>query len=236
MFPALLTFPSERPVFIQDMTNNLYSAHMYYWSKVVVEFPIHMAVPICYGIIVYFMAHLARNAQAFFIFMLISILLGYTAQAMGMMLSAIFEKAQTALAIGPLLMMPIMLVAGLLANTDRMEPGWIWLEYLSFMRYAYKAYILNEYEHLPVMDGPRYKTGWDAVRVLGFTKSSDRWQVDAGVLFSMMVFLRVMGSLALWYHGTKNNAKLPYPSNFQKQSRAGGAASLSHRAKKTAKK
>jgi hypothetical protein len=142
---------------------------------------------------------------------------------MGMMLSAIFEKAQTALAIGPLLMMPIMLVAGLLANTDRLEPGWIWLEYLSFMRYAFKAYTLNEYSHLPVMDGPRYKSGHDAIRLLGFTKHTDRWEVDAAVLVSIMVFLRIMGSIALWYHGTKNNAKLPYQRNFQRHSGGGHA-------------
>jgi ABC-type multidrug transport system permease subunit len=219
MFPALLTFPTERPVFIQDMTNDLYSAHMYYWSKVVVEFPVHMIIPAIYAIIVYFMAHLARNAEAFFIFLLVTLALGYTGQAVGMMLSAVFEKAQTSLALGPMIMMPIMLVAGLLANTERMEPGWIWLEYMSFMRYAYKAYILNEYNHLPVMDGPRYKTGWDAVRGLGFTKHSDRWEVDVGVLVAMMAFLRIMGSIALWYHGTKNNAKLPYPSNFMKLTR-----------------
>jgi hypothetical protein len=35
----------------------------------------------------------------------------------------------------------------------------------------------------------------------------------------MMAFLRIMGSIALWYHGTKNNAKLPYPANFQKLNR-----------------
>jgi ABC-type multidrug transport system permease subunit len=215
LFPALLTFPNERPVFIQDMTNNLYSAHMYYWSKVVVELPIHIVVPIGYAIIVYFMTHLVRTAECFFIFLLISVVLGYTAQALGMMLSAIFKDAQTSMAMGPMIIMPLILVAGLLANTERLEPGWIWLEYMSPVRYAFKAYIRNEYMHLPVLDGPRYKTGWDVVRGLGFTKDSDRWQVDVGAMVAYMMLFRVLGSAALWYHGTKNNAKLPYQRNFQ---------------------
>jgi len=219
LFPALLTFPAERPVFIQDMTNDLYSAHMYYWSKVVVEFPIQIAVPTLYSIIVYFMSDLTRTPQQFFIFLLLVIILSYTAQAFGMLLSAAFEKAQMSLALGPLILMPIMLVAGLLANTERLEPGWVWLEYMSFVRFTYKGLILNEFEHLPHLAGPKFLTGEAVIELLGFTKSTDRWQVDVGANIGYMLFFRVAGSFALYWHGRQTQNRLPYADNFHKMTR-----------------
>ncbi len=43
--------------------------------------------------------------------------------------------------------MPLAFVGGLFANTDRLEPGWIWLEYISFPRYVFKSFpILDRHE------------------------------------------------------------------------------------------
>jgi len=221
LFPALLTFAQERTMFIQDMTNDLYSAHLYYWSKVVVEFPIHITVPTLYVIIIYFMTDLVRTAAQFFIFLLIVIVLSYTAQALGMLLSAIFKKAEVALALGPMIAMPLVLVAGLLANTARLEPGWIWFEYMSFFRYAFKGMILNEFNHLPKLAGPRFLTGDSVIQMLGFTKSTDRWQVGVAVNIAYMIFFRILGSSALYWHGLQTHSRLPYADNLRKMKRAG---------------
>jgi ABC-type multidrug transport system permease subunit len=214
MFPALLSFPPERAIFLQDMTNDLYSPFLYYWSKVVVEFPLHLITPTLFSVIYYFMLHLVRTAEQFFIFWFVLWVNGYTGQALGMLLSATFSNANSALAVGPLIVMPLSIVSGLFANTKRLEPGWVWLTYLSFMRYTFKSLIRNEFLHLPSLAGPRYADGQAVIRALGFTKTSDKWGINTVINLGIMAVLRIAGSIMLWVHARRQQATLPFLENY----------------------
>jgi ABC-2 type transporter len=50
----ILIFPDERPVFLREVGNNMYSVSAYFFGKVLAELPASIITPIVYGCIVYF--------------------------------------------------------------------------------------------------------------------------------------------------------------------------------------
>lgn len=50
----VLLFPDERPVFLREVGNNMYSVSAYFFSKVIAELPASIITPILYGTIVHY--------------------------------------------------------------------------------------------------------------------------------------------------------------------------------------
>ncbi len=50
----ILIFPDERPVFLREVNNNMYSVTAYFFGKVIAEIPASIIVPVLFGCIVYF--------------------------------------------------------------------------------------------------------------------------------------------------------------------------------------
>ena len=50
----ILIFPDERPVFLREVNNNMYSVTAYFFGKVIAEAPASILTPIIFGSILYF--------------------------------------------------------------------------------------------------------------------------------------------------------------------------------------
>jgi ABC-type multidrug transport system permease subunit len=50
----ILIFPDERPVFLREVNNNMYSVSAYFFGKVIAEIPATIITPVIFGSIVYF--------------------------------------------------------------------------------------------------------------------------------------------------------------------------------------
>ena len=50
---VILIFPDERPVFLREANNNMYSVSAYFWAKIVSEFPSSLLSPIVFGCVCY---------------------------------------------------------------------------------------------------------------------------------------------------------------------------------------
>jgi len=90
----------------------MYGVLPYYLAKVLVETPLISLLPMIYAVIVYFKIGLTITASQFFYFYLIILLLAHTAASMGYFLSSIFNNTETASAVSPIIIMPIMLFGG----------------------------------------------------------------------------------------------------------------------------
>ena len=51
---VILIFPDERPVFLREANNNMYSVSAYFWAKIFSEFPSSLLTPTMFGAIVYY--------------------------------------------------------------------------------------------------------------------------------------------------------------------------------------
>jgi len=50
----VLIFPDERPVFLREVNNNMYSVTAYFFAKVIAEIPLSIITPVVYGCIIYY--------------------------------------------------------------------------------------------------------------------------------------------------------------------------------------
>jgi ABC-type multidrug transport system ATPase subunit len=215
---ALATFPPERAVFLQEQTSGMYSAVNYYISKCIAELPLMIAFPLIYVIITYFSWDLALDPTAFFNHLAIAIVLSYTANAFGLFAAALFPRPEIAFTITPLMLMPQMLVGGLFANTERLEPGWVWLTYISFPRYGYKAFFVNEFDHVGSMcpgGGCRYSNGQDVINFFGFDKETDSVWFNIIIMLIIMMVFRCFGALGLHVQGAARRSEMVFEANYK---------------------
>ncbi len=61
-------FQTERPVFLREQANNMYSVSAYFNAKTLTEVPLTTLTPLLYTIIVYFGMGFTVTAEQFFVF------------------------------------------------------------------------------------------------------------------------------------------------------------------------
>lgn len=142
---VVLIFPDERKVFLREQANKTYSVGAYYISKIVTELPIQILAPLLYSLIIYFAIGFRLTAEAFFVFLLILVLLSLNGYTLGILLGASFNDSSTATVIMPAIILPFMLFCGALANLDTIAVWLRWLQYISPIRYSLEALFRNEY-------------------------------------------------------------------------------------------
>jgi len=57
----VLLFPEERPIFLREVNNNMYSPSAYFFGKIISELPSSFILPFVYGSIEYFALHYSRE-------------------------------------------------------------------------------------------------------------------------------------------------------------------------------
>ena len=228
LFPAMMNavtvFPPERAVFIAEQTGGQYNAVMYYLSKIIADLPMSIIAPTIGTLIVYFAVGFVRSASAFFVHLLILILNVQCSSAYGMMFATFIPKLEVAQALVPLMMMPQLFVAGFVANTERLEPAWIWLTYISMPRYVYKGLMDNEFGRIPSI-GPcagvngtcRFNTGDEVLAYYGFEGTSSKWWFCAIILVIYAVVMRTLGAIGLYWQGQKAKARVVFEENYHKE-------------------
>jgi ABC-type multidrug transport system permease subunit len=80
----------------------------------------------------------------FFIYCLLSL----AGNSIGLMGGCVFKDVKVASAVLPMFIMPLMLLSGFYQNRGNLRVWISWLEYLSPIKYAFEAVMLNQYGNL----------------------------------------------------------------------------------------
>ena len=112
MMGTIIIFQIERPVFLREQANKMYSVTAYYLAKVLADLPVQLITPIVFTVIVYFGIGMTIEASKFFYFYLILMLLTQCAASFGYFMSSIFNREETAVSLAPIIMQPIILFGG----------------------------------------------------------------------------------------------------------------------------
>ncbi|CAG0880062.1 unnamed protein product [Darwinula stevensoni] len=91
-----------------------------------------------YLVIVYFMTSQPFSTYRFVMYCVMSAYVSLISQTMGLIIGAIF-KIQTAVFLGPVCSVPLLLFSGFFLSVDAMPKYLSWLSYLSFMKYTYEG-------------------------------------------------------------------------------------------------
>jgi ATP-binding cassette, subfamily G (WHITE), eye pigment precursor transporter len=131
----ILIFPEERPVFLREAHNKLYTVSAYFFGKLIAEIPLAILVPILNSSIVYF--YLGLNPDTFFMHCWIEILVYTAGAAYTLIISVAFDEKKLAVTLIPVLLIPLQLVSGFFVTEKRYPFFLMPLAYISFYKYGF---------------------------------------------------------------------------------------------------
>ncbi|CEL98098.1 unnamed protein product [Vitrella brassicaformis CCMP3155] len=208
IFGVLQVFPMERPIAMREHESGSYSTTAYFLCKILSNIPFQIIFPALFCSISYWMMGLNPDGVTFILSVLIIILTANAAISLGYLVSTACTSVAVALALGPLIAMPLMLFGGFFVNTDTIGPGWVWLEYLSFFKYGFSAFATVVWtfpENQAIECGGtdcRFRDGNDVLKFLAVRKD-DLWERDVPVLAAMVVGFNLIALIFFWYQGRK---------------------------------
>jgi len=182
--PALLVFPSERPVFLREAAAQLYSVVPYFISKSLVE----IALIFLQCIVIFLITYWSVGFQGqFFEMVLSSFLIGSVSASIGLMIGSMVANVKTALEIMPMLFVPQILFAGFFIKMEQITVVLRWIEYLCPLKWGMNMMFVAEFRDVPGTDN--------------FFSSNDIEKDDQLiyliVLVSLLVLFRVMAMVIL---------------------------------------
>lgn len=110
---VILIFPDERPIFLREVSNDMYTVSAYFFSKLTSELPVSILTPAIFGILVYYpIGFTTFHDYSVLVFLGILILVYNSASGYSMIISALISDKQLAVTLTPVLIIPFMLFAG----------------------------------------------------------------------------------------------------------------------------
>lgn len=93
----------------------------------------------------YYLIGLRKDSIHLFTAALTCVMTGLSGMAVGTVAGAAFSNIGMALAVLPLLLLPLMMFSGLIINIGSIPIYFRWIKYISPMKYGYEALMKNEY-------------------------------------------------------------------------------------------
>ncbi|GAB1608806.1 protein white-like [Argonauta hians] len=192
-------FPIEIPVILRDFKSKLYSVEMYYLCKTLVDIPFQVVFTTLLNAIAYWMVGLNPDFTRFIMSCVVLSLVGCTASSFGFFLSGMVGTVQNAMAISPLLLVPLMLFGGLFLN-QRSAPAYLaWMKYVTWFSFANELLLVNQWEDIESIKCTNltcvYHTGADVLNFLSFSR--ENYLKDFSMLLAMFIGFRFLGYLCL---------------------------------------
>jgi len=135
--------PRQLCVVQRERASRLYAIFPFYISNLIVTLPIEAIPQIANNVLVYYMAGLEGSFFVFFAVLLMENIVGIS---IGLALSASFKNVTMAPQVAPAVVILFLLFNGFMINEESVPAYFIWLKEVSFIRYAFKAVMVNEFD------------------------------------------------------------------------------------------
>jgi ATP-binding cassette subfamily G (WHITE) protein 1/ATP-binding cassette subfamily G (WHITE) protein 2 len=198
-------FPSERGVYFREKSSNMYSSLIYYLSKFLVELPSNIIFPFISTTIVYFMIGFNDHPIPWLVMCGFSMLLNMVGHAVGMFLTCVILDTGLVIKIQPLIVLPLMIFSGFFVNADSVKNYFVWLEAISFLKYAFRACCNAVFSlgdklvfKCPANTVCRFRDGHDVLVSLNLI-GHPIWK-DAVILLGIGLGFHLVAYIALYIH------------------------------------
>lgn len=145
MFTVSQVIPKDMAVFMREYLTSANRPSSYFLGLSLAEVPYQVLFPCIFGSIAYWLIGFAPEASRFFIFIVTLVLMANASCSLGYALSTLTGHDGVAVALGPVLMLPMSLYAGVLHSSDHVPWYFVPLDKVSMIKYAFQAIVLNEY-------------------------------------------------------------------------------------------
>jgi len=191
--------PRQLVIVNRDRANRLYSVFPFYVSSLLVTIPVEAVPTLINIVVIYFMTNLGGN---FGLFLALIMLENFVGISMGMILSASVKNVTMAPQIAPAVVILFLIFNGSFVNEESVPVYFMWLREISFIRYAFKAAAVNEFEgaEFNCGEGAGYciRHGEQVLQQLEFDGDSIVLQAVA-ILLGLAVGFNIIAFLALLY-------------------------------------
>lgn len=133
---SLNRFRGQKLLYVREQQVGAYSPFLYFWATFIADIPIIAISLMLETIIVYWATGLAASAHGFFYFFAVLFATSMAAFGLGSLVGAAIDNEVIAATTIPMIMIPMLMCAGLLADNDQIRPYWYWLEKISIHRYG----------------------------------------------------------------------------------------------------
>ncbi|GJP37353.1 hypothetical protein CLOM_g21769 [Closterium sp. NIES-68] len=148
-------FISERHIFIRETSHNTYRSSTYVIATTVVYLPLYFMMALIITLESWWCVGLTGGFSGICFFCLMCFTCLFTGNAIATLCSSFFTNVILAYAMVISLMAYFTLVCGFYIQRTSIPKFWIWLHYISPMKYAYEGLALNEFDR---EDGACYLT------------------------------------------------------------------------------
>jgi len=203
---VLNSFPSERALSLRERAAGTYYASAYFLSKSLVDSVIQVITPIVFSCIVYPIVGLDNDVNKFFVFAAFMVLLNICATSMALMISALCRTTDLSMAVLPMVLEVGRLFGGFFLSPANLPKYFVWLDALSFYKYAYVGISLNELHGLELTCTEKERTASGQCNVPDGQYTIDLLGLDAFtitecalVLVAFIFLARLIAFLAVKY-------------------------------------
>jgi len=201
MLGVLQVFPLEKPIFYREYQSGTYRVDAYFLARTLCEIPIQFTFPIIFGTISWWLIGFNDRADRFFLFLFLLVTAGNAAISLGYIVSAVAPNVTAAMAIGTVMLFPLLIFGGLLINTSSIPKYFWWLDVFSFFKYGYTAInvlIWKDYKlKCPQTGVCRFKSGEDVLQYLNVSDSMNTYWYNMLYLAVLVVGFRFLAYLIL---------------------------------------
>ncbi|KAL4092693.1 hypothetical protein PRIC1_011684 [Phytophthora ramorum] len=200
--PVFISVPMELPIIIREYKGGLYHLFSWYFSKNVSEFPMQVLLPIIFFVPVYFLMDIGHGFDVFVYMQIIMVLVNSCAVGLGYMVSCLSRRVDIAPIIGVVIILPFLLFGGLLINSDDCPDYFVWVQYVSPIKYGFEALMKIFWRQVPsiscdaAIENCTALTGDEVLK--NYSMESRSALADGAILIAINLAFRAIGFLGLW--------------------------------------
>ena len=155
LFPIIGTltiFSLETPIVMREISSGYYGSLGYFLSKITIEIPFQIIITLISCTIIYWLCLFQKTFKKYITFIGIIELGSLCGLSIGIAIATIAKNVSIALQFAPFCIVPLILFSGLFINSSSIPPYFIWIQYLSPIRYIYQEVYKNEFKGLKYKD------------------------------------------------------------------------------------
>jgi len=206
---SLPVWQSDRRLFLREVGSGSYGAFSYFLAMVVFDMLVMRVLPIFMFAATYEMVGLwSQPPSRLGWFLLVIMLMNLCASSVCMCVGAATRSAAMANMVGSFVVLAQLLFGGFLLNNTQLPPYVEWLQWVSYIKYAYEALAINEFAgHGYTFTAPEDENLWlDAQGeevLLTFGLDPTAFRFDVGML-GVLTFAGLFGCLLALLVGARS--------------------------------
>lgn len=145
---TLNTFPAERALTLRERKAGTYQVSAYFLARFLIDFLVRLVNPIIFSFIAYFLIGYQGDASKFVTFMAFMMLCSQASTSLTVMVTTLCRTIGSSVIFLPLILELTRLFGGFFLVPALLPNYFVWLDALSYTKYAFTGVINNEFQGL----------------------------------------------------------------------------------------